>query len=173
MNERLWSDAHGFYMDCDAASGEHRPLLTAAGFLPLLCGAASAEQAERLAGHLRTTFDTAVPVATIAPQHEELYAKDMWRGPMWPNISWSIAEGFERYGLQDEAALIRERTCAVIEKYYERYGSIFEFYDSADEVDPPRLPRKGPNNPDQWIHQVVFDYGWSAALYVDMCRREV
>ena len=65
-----------------------------------------------------------------------------------------------------------ERTCAVIEKYYERYGSIFEFYDSADEVDPPLLPRKGPNNPDEWIHQVVFDYGWTAALYVDMCRRE-
>jgi hypothetical protein len=36
-------------------------------------------------------------------------------------------------------------------------------------VDPPRLPRKAPNNPDQWIHQVVFDYGWSAALYVDLC----
>jgi neutral trehalase len=172
MNKRLWSAERGFYLDCVAATGEQRPLLTAAGFLPLLCGAPDRTMAESLAKHLRTTFDTAVPVATIAPQHEEIYSKDMWRGPMWPNINWAIAEGFDRYGMIEEAALVRERTCAVIEKYYARCGSIFEFYDSADELDPPRLPRKGLNNPDEWIHQVVYDYGWSAALYADMCWRK-
>jgi len=171
MNQRLWSEKNEFYTDCIAETGEQRPYLTAAGFLPLLCGAADEAQAACLARHLRTTFDTAVPVATIAPQHAELYSKDMWRGPMWPNINWSIAEGFERYGMDEEAALIRDRTCGVIEKYYERHGSIFEFYDSADELAPPQLPRKGPNNPEEWIHQVVYDYGWTAALYVDTCCR--
>jgi glycogen debranching enzyme len=170
INERLWSVEKGFYLDCEAATGEQRPLVTAAGFLPLLCGAPDAAQAASLARHLHTTFDTAVPVSTVAPEHTDVYSKDMWRGPMWPNINWAIAEGFERYAMADEAALIRERTRAVIEKYYARCGSIFEFYDSADEVAPPLLPRKGFNNPDEWIHQVVYDYGWSAALYVDMCQ---
>lgn len=171
MNERLWCEDRSFYVDCLAATGEPQPYLTAAGFLPLLCGAPDARRAECLARHLRTTFDTPVPVATVAPEHTDVYSKDMWRGPMWPNINWAIAEGFSRYGMTEEAARIRQRTCEAIETHYQRYGSIFEYYDSADEVDPPRLPRKGSNDPAQWIHQVVFDYGWSAALYVDMVRR--
>lgn len=40
------------------------------------------------------------------------------------------------------------------------------------DLAPTLLPRKGPNNPDHRIRQVVFDYDWTAAPYVDMCLRE-
>jgi hypothetical protein len=56
---------------------------------------------------------------------------------------------------------------AEIERQYERYGVIFEFYDDEKTIDPPALLRKGSCNPDEWIHQVIHDFGWTAACYAD------
>lgn len=159
----------GLYVDCVAATGEQTNILSAAGFLPLLCGAASQRQAERLAAHLDDpdTFGTPLPVATVPPSDNSNYSKDMWRGPVWVNLNWMIARGFDRYGLTGAAAKIRDRTLAEIERCYEQYGTFFEFYDDSGQVDPPDLPRKGACDPSNPYHQVIFDYGWTATLYVD------
>ena len=174
INRKLWNEDLGLYVDAFAGSApsgsaEQQPMLTAAGFLPLLCGAPSRGRAAAMAAHLRDpgTFATAVPVATVSPREEERYSKDMWRGPMWVNVNWLIATGLERYGHTEEAALLRERTCSTIEKYCERYGVIFEFFDSQDELPPPELLRKRKNDPAEWIHQVIHDYSWTAAVYLD------
>jgi hypothetical protein len=56
-----------------------------------------------------------------------------------------------------------------IEKFCCKYGTFFEFYDDRRELDPPMLMRKGKNAPESSpYHQVFFDYGWTATLYVDM-----
>ena len=55
---------------------------------------------------------------------------------------------------------------------YARYGTFFEFYDDRRECDPPELLRKGKCAPGESpYHQVFFDYGWSATLYIEMVRR--
>lgn len=169
INETLWNETLGIYVDALAHGGGQQPLLTAAGFLPLLCGAPSPEQARRLAGHLRDpkTFATALPVASVSPSQREHYAKDMWRGPVWAHANWLVAEGFERYGLSEEARLLRARMLAAIEKYYQHAGVIFEFFDDEDVVPPPKLFRKRKNDPSVWKHQVIHDYQRTAALYVD------
>ena len=171
INERLWNEKAGTYMDCDAATGRQTGVLASAGLLPLLCGAPSPPQAARLADHLtdERTFGTALRVPTIAAADTEHYAKDMWRGPVWVNLNWLIARGLDRYGHHDLAAEIRRDTAAEIEAYHGRYGTLFEFYDDRREVDPPQLLRKGKCAPqDSPFHQVFFDYGWTATLYVDM-----
>jgi len=57
----------------------------------------------------------------------------------------------------------------MIENGCYRYGTMFEFYDDRNEVDPPALLRKGSCNPaDGPYHQVFHDYGWTATLYVDL-----
>jgi hypothetical protein len=170
MNQKLWNEQHGIYMDAFAGTGQQQPMLTGAGFLPLVCGAPSKEQARRLAAHLHDprTFATPLPVASVPPVEREHYSKDMWRGPVWVNINWVIARGLARYGLHDEARLIRDRTLGAIEKYYRQHGAIFEFFDDEDRVPPPQLLRKQSNNPNEWIHQVIHDYSWTAALYIQM-----
>ena len=170
INERLWDEPLGLYVDAVAGTGEHRRILTAAGFLPLLCGAASKAQAARLARHLEDpkTFGTALPVATVSPSERAHYSKDMWRGPVWANINWCIVRGLERSGLGRQARRLRDLTMKAIERYYLEYGAIFEFFDDEGRVPPPRLLRKRENNPAEWIHQVIHDYGWTAALYVDL-----
>jgi glycogen debranching enzyme len=172
INRRLWDESQGFYFDCLASTGEKSPVMSPAGFYPLLCGAASPEQTQRLAEHLENpkTFATPVPVPTVAAcQEKQYYSKDMWRGPMWVNVNWLIAMGLERYDLHAQAHKLRLRTMEEIERWYLEYGAIFEFYDDRGEVPPPKLLRKGKNAPqERWLHQVIFDYGWSATLYADM-----
>jgi neutral trehalase len=93
----------------------------------------------------------------------------MWRGPVWVNVNWLIAYGFDRYGRHDAADLIRRRTCEEIERRYLEFGTLFEFFDDRCDVDPPQLSRKGRCAPEvSPYHQVFHDYGWTATLYVDM-----
>jgi putative isomerase len=168
---RLWSDEVGFFVDYDTERRAPSPVLASSGFLPLICGAASKAQATRLAECLTdpTMFGTAFPVPSIAARDTQHYAKDMWRGPVWININWMIARGFERYGFDGMAARLGSRTMHEIEDAFEKYGVFFEYYDDRGEVPPSQLRRKGKCAPDMSpYHQVFHDYGWTASLYVDL-----
>jgi neutral trehalase len=171
INERLWNESEGFYFDYDVDKNEISTVMASSGFLPLICGAASREQAQKLAGHLRDpeTFGTPFPVASIAAKSMEFYQKDMWRGPVWININWLIAYGFRRYGMDDVAEYIISESMTELERACKKYGAFFEFFDDRKELDPPMLMRKGKNAPEvSPYHQAFFDFGWSATLYVDM-----
>ncbi len=170
INQRLWNNELGFYFDCEAETGKQSDVMANAGFLPLICGAASHDQAKKLAEHIENsnTFGTEFPVPTISRSQQQYYSKDMWRGPTWVNLNWLIAEGFERYGLINTAKKICQRTLLELEHNYFEFGTFFEFYDDRNEVEPPELLRKRKNDPSIWVHQVIFDYGWSATLYIDM-----
>ncbi len=171
INQRLWNDQVGLYVDCDAATGKQSDVLSSAGLLPLICGAPSARQARRLAEHLGDPkmFATPFAVPSIAACQDPYYSPDMWRGPVWINLNWLIAMGLDRYDLTGQAEALRRQCLEQIEKWYCRYGAIFEFYDDRDRIPPPQLLRKGACDPDaHWTHQVIFDFGWSATLYLDM-----
>lgn len=171
INERLWSESDRFYVDRDVASDRLSPVLSSAGFLPLICGAPSREQAKALAGHLSDPgmFGTALPVPSIAAKDAAHYQKDMWRGPVWVNINWLIARGFDRYGMRDVADALRGATMTEIERQCEKNGALFEYYDDRRELDPPSLLRKGECAPEKSpFNQAIYDYGWTAALYLDM-----
>ena len=171
INAYLWDPAQGFYFDYDPQKGARSNVMAGSGFLPLICGAPSPEQAARLAAHLHNpaTFGTPFKIATIAANDAAHYAKDMWRGPVWVNLNWLVTLGLRRYGLRDAADELTAQTLAEIERGYEQYGTLFEFYDDRQEVDPPHLLRKGRCAPEvSPYHQVFHDYGWTATLYVDM-----
>jgi len=171
INARLWSDEHHFYGDYNPRSGKLTPVLSSAGFMPLLCGAATPERAGWLARHLidPDMFASSVPVPSVAVKAREHYSKDMWRGPMWVNINWLIARGFERYGMRDHARTIRAATVREIERTVEKFGTFFEYFDDRREVDPPQLTRKGKCAPEvSPYQQVIHEFGWTTTLYVDM-----
>ena len=171
INEKLWSDRLNFYVDYDIDRHVQSPVLASSGFLPLICGAASGEQAARLADALRAPemFGTPCPVPSIAAKDTAHYQKDMWRGPVWVNINWLIAFGFDRCGLTDVAAELKRQTMREVEAWFEKLGTIFEFFDDRQEVAPPALLRKGQCAPEvSFYHQVFYDYGFTATLYADL-----
>ena len=173
INKFLWSEKDQFYCDYDGTTGALSPVLSSAGFLPLICGAATPERAAALARHLRdpAMFGTAFPVPSIAACDTEHYAKDMWRGPTWVNVNWLIARGLERYDFVDLAKAIDTATVKEIERTCGRYGTFFEYFDDRQQVDPPQLLRKGSCNPANPFRQVIHDYGWTTTLYVDLVSR--
>jgi len=171
MRERLWSEECGMFVDYDVKGNQRTDIMSSAGFLPLYCGAATQEQAARLAAHLTDpeTFGTPLRVPSIARSNTKAYKKDMWRGPVWVNINYMISLGLERYGYHDLASRIIRETMREEEKWCLRHGTFFEFYDDRRETDPKDLERKGKMteiyDP---IHQAFHDYGWSATLYLEM-----
>ena len=174
MNELLWDEDARIYMDRDVITGKRTGISASSGFLPLICGAPSQEQAEKLLANLcdPATFATPFRVPSISRKNTEAYAKDMWRGPVWININWLIAFGLERYGMVADARRILSETVAEEEKFYLKYGTFFEFYDDRGECDPPHLCRKGKCQPEvSPYNQVFHDYGWSATLYIDMLAK--
>lgn len=171
INLRLWSEELGLYVDRDVTTGKLTGVVANAGFLPLLCGAPTAGRAARMVSLLKDPrqFATEVPVPTIAASDTGNYTRDMWRGPVWININWLIAEGLDRYGYADLADHIRRASCAEIQRWYQAEGTIYEFYDDRGELCPARMPRKGKCAPEVHpYHQVIHDYGWSATLFADM-----
>ena len=176
MNERLWSDPVGLYVDYDVVNGCRTEIMSSAGFLPLYCGAATKVQAERMARHLTDpeTFGTPLRVPSIAKGNTAAYRKDMWCGPVWTNINYLIALGLERYGYHELARGIVCDTLREQEKWYLECGTFFEFYDDRKEVEPRKLERKGipPDGSYHPFHQVFHDYGWSATLYLEMINRK-
>lgn len=170
IESTLWSDEMGIYTDMDIATGALVPVSAVSGFLPLICGAASPERAAVLAAHVRNpdTYGTPYPLPSVS-RSDPKFQMDMWRGPVWHIFNYHAAEGLDRYGYHAEADLIRRRTVEAGVKNYLAYGGFFEFYDPAGVVPPGKIDRKGPNVIDDYgFHRAVHDYGWSAAIFIDM-----
>ncbi|MFA6816892.1 MAG: trehalase family glycosidase [Lentisphaeria bacterium] len=168
LNKYCWDEELGIYCDYNPETKKRTGIKSSSGFLPLLSGAPSQEQVQKLVEHLHNpkTFGTPFPIPSVT-RDTQGYNKDMWRGPVWINVNYLIILGLERYEQFDEAQRIREITLKNIEKYYHRYGVFFEFFDDQNELDPNKLPRKGKNIPDTFF-QSFHDYGWTGMLYIEM-----
>ena len=60
------------------------------------------------------------------------------------------------------------KTLQMVAKSYERYGVLFEYYDSLDQVPPMDCMRKGPPVAGPYLHapriSCIRDYHWTAAV---------
>lgn len=170
INERLWDEEFGFYFDQDPDRKHRSGVIAVAGFLPLLCGAPTGAQVQRLAAQLENprTFATATPLASAVITPGMAHPQDMWRGPMWMNMNWLVALGFEQAEKKELARKLRQQSMRAVERWYLKRGSIFEFYDEYGVAPPDELPRKGPMQWGSAFHQAVHDYGWTATLYADL-----
>lgn len=142
INAFLWDEETGFYYDREI-DGTWVKIKTPAGLFPLFAGVASPAQAERLVKHLTNPaeFWAHMPVPTVALD-EPVYEPDMWRGPVWLALNFIVIEGLRRYGYQDLADELKERTLAEVDRWYQATGCLWEFYDPRGQVPPSKLRRK-------------------------------
>lgn len=167
IHRELWDDPDGFYYDRDM-DGDLERVKAVSGFFPLMLGDMPAGRADRLASLLRDPgeFDAPFPVPTVALS-EPTWSTDMWRGATWANTNYLVIHGLLAQGKQDEAARLAQSTVAHVRKHYERFGVLFEFFDSKDEVAPLHCDRKGPCDGPYDIRAKVHcirDYHWTAAV---------
>jgi neutral trehalase len=167
---QLWDPERGFFFDRKGPGGEWIGVWSHTGFLPLWAGVATPEQAAKLKEHLVSKkFWTAAPVPSVA-RDDPNYKADMWRGPTWMNMNYLILRGLQRSGFAAEAAELRERTLAAVAEWYGKTGALYEFYDCDGQTAPGELDRKGRLASGQG-DPVISDYGWTAAVYVDLLLR--
>ncbi len=116
--QKLWSESDGAFLNGDAKTKALLEPVTNASFLPLYAGAASKEQAQALAQKYKEWREVCgFSVATIDPLSDKFEATRYWRGPIWMNTNWLIAEGFKDYGYDDIAAEIRADSAELIERF--------------------------------------------------------
>jgi len=155
----LWDRKAGFFFD-RYLNGGLSTFKTACGFLPLFAGIANKHQAERLLYHLgsKNEFSTPFPVPSEAID-SPTFDNNMWRGPVWLNYNYFIIQGLIKYGLDDIAQKIRQKTLREVQRWYEKEGTIFEFYDPFGKLSPTKIPRKDRFG-------AIKEFGWSAAIYI-------
>ena len=122
MREFLFAD--GVYWS--AMGADYTPLRVAtwAHFAPLYAGLYSPEEAEMLVrGQLLNpeTFYAPFGIRTVSKQERTYCAGGFgdnfsWRGPVWMAPHWFIHRGLLRYGYEKEAADIRAKSIALLER---------------------------------------------------------
>ena len=131
ISEELWDDKRKIFANRQR-SGAFVKSLSPTSFYPLLCGAASDEQARHLMVHLQDDSlfagEFGLPNAT---RNDPAYAENVyWRGRIWPNVNYLVWLGLKRYGLEPQAQRLRAQSQELFLKSWEGKRIAAENYNS-------------------------------------------
>jgi len=151
VREKMWDEEAGCYWDLSPSSGKPMKLLTPAIFWPMFTGIATKEEAARLVQYLEPGKGlwTTYPMPCVSELEPTYDPKDYWRGSVWINVNWLTCLGLERYGYNDLAAKLRQKSIEVVAKN----AMPAEYYD----------PRDGKG-------LGIQNFMWTGALYIVMCN---
>jgi glycogen debranching enzyme len=147
IQEELFCDETGFFHDSWAVDAPEQRPLALEGMWPVVVGAATEEQAQRVIDENLLNperFFTQHPVATVGVDDPRFELR-MWRGPTWNSMTYWAARGCLRYQRPDAARQLLERALDASAVQFERTGTVWEFY-HPHGGDPEMLERK-PHTP--------------------------
>jgi putative isomerase len=103
----FWDDERGIFAN-KQWSGSFAKSVTPTSFWPLLCGAASDAQAQRLLEHLKdpSSFGGTWVLPSVSRNDPSYHDNVYWRGRVWPPLNWTVWQGLRRYGFVEEARLL-------------------------------------------------------------------
>jgi hypothetical protein len=152
IREKLWHGEHDIFDAYDLVAAEKIEVDTAAGFLPLFAGAATHEQAQKIYERLNSASFCALhqgncyTVPNYDTQREGFDRSNYWRGPVWININWMLAQGLRRYGYKLKADSPQKDLLQLPIR--------FGFHEYFDSFDGTGYGTDG--------------FGWTAALFIDL-----
>jgi hypothetical protein len=152
IREKLWHHENQIFDCYDLVIDKPIEVDTAAGFLPLFAGAASKEQAECIYQRLDSASFCALQqgncftVPNYDTRKEGFDRTNYWRGPVWININWMLAQGLRRYGYTLKADSLQKDLLQLPLRF-----GFHEYFDSFDGTG------YGSDN-----------FSWTAALFIDL-----
>ena len=106
------------------------------GFLPMLAGIATKEEAEALRRfyHNEEAFGTDHGITTLDKREKMFSLKatnnpSNWLGPIWLVANYCVFKGMLNYGFIGEARELCEKSVRLLENDIEKTGSMHEYYD--------------------------------------------
>ncbi len=131
MNELLWNEERGLYLD-RKWSGEWSPRVAASNFLPLAAGVPTSDQARRMLETLTDPdwFWGDFVLPTISRNDPLFPEQQYWRGTIWPPMNYLVYQGVKRYGFDEVAGELAQRSVALFLRSWQDYQLCRENYDS-------------------------------------------
>ncbi len=152
INSKLWSERFGRFESYDLRAGDFLDSPTAMNFMPLYAGVVDSAKSPLLYAQMNSVSFCGLRQGNcFAIPNYDMTASDYsevnyWRGPVWLNINWMLAQGLEDYGYYFEAQILRKDILELVARFGHR-----EYYDS----------HRG-----QGLGSKKFS--WSAALFIDV-----
>ncbi|GEB43511.1 hypothetical protein GCM10007872_26240 [Gluconobacter sphaericus NBRC 12467] len=114
IREHLWDHERGIFANRQRHGGFVRSL-GPTSFFPLICGAATSEQAQSLIGYFSdpVRFDGSYMIPNVSRDDPAFADNVYWRGRIWPNVNYFVWHGLRRYGFIAESSLLAERSMAL------------------------------------------------------------
>lgn len=171
INQYLWDETRGVFVDYDVANGKQSRMFTALGFAPLWAGLASPEQAARVIKNLpliEREWGVITNEPVSAPRDYQ------WgENSIWAPMQAIVVHGLARYGAKAEAKRVASKFLDLVTKNYldpqprsytdgkgkpvERaIGRTFEKYDN----------RQGRINDLEYKATTMM--GWTAGVFADL-----
>ena len=125
---------------------------TIAGFAPLLCGGLPHDRERALLDRLDGPRYCGHPdlryalIPSTSPLSREFRAKEYWRGPVWPVMTWLFAWAFARRGWAERARVLRQEGLRQVSE-----GSFAEYYE-------PFTGRPLGSSQQSWTAAAVLDW---------------
>lgn len=126
VDQFLWKEDIGFYLDRNEKTGETISCMTCSGFMPLWAGIASEEQARRvIEEHILNSdeFWRNFPVSVMSAKEkgysESLLKNDLgccWRANTWIPVNYIVYQILDKYGYQDKAKELEKKTFEICNK---------------------------------------------------------
>ncbi|WP_341526839.1 trehalase family glycosidase [Nostoc sp. UHCC 0302] len=124
INQYLWDEEKGLYLDYNFQNGERRRYEFATTFYPLWMGLATETQARRVVENL-SIFEA--PGGIFTSTH---VTGNQWDAPFgWAPLTLIAVQGLYRYGYHAEGDRIAHKFLAMVVKEFQRHKTLVEKYD--------------------------------------------
>ncbi|MBO6249155.1 MAG: hypothetical protein J6N54_10115 [Bacteroidales bacterium] len=160
--QSLWSDEDGMFFCKDLRDGQLVKKMDATNFYPMLCGAASPEQAWRMVKEHLTNDNEfwGEWIVPVTPRNSPaLKDNNYWRGRIWGPTNFLVYLGLREYGFEDVRKEFAQKSNKLLMKDWLARGYIYENWNAVtgqgDDV----------NNSDRFYH-------WGSLLgYINLMEK--
>jgi len=156
INRKLCDEAEGIYYNFDLGLKKHIKRDTIFSYMPLFAQIPDKEIGGAVIDTLRAHCFCIADMDCVAIPSYDMCQVDFegefyWRGPVWVNINWYLAQGVRQYGETELADWIETSLIALADRH-----GFYEYYD-----------------PDSGRGLGEKDFSWTAALIIDLIARKL
>ncbi|MDZ7723612.1 MAG: trehalase family glycosidase [candidate division KSB1 bacterium] len=135
----LWDDEFGMFLNKRTDTGELSRRISPTNLYPLIAGAATREQAERMVQehfYNPDEFWGEWILPSIARNDTGYTGRDYWRGSIWAPMNFLVYLGFQNYDLPQARADLAEKSKALLLKQWREERNVRENYHAETGGDP-------------------------------------